>query len=388
MIAFLLNPGGRRRRRRRRNAWRGHKRAHRLAALRGWRKRRRGGRASRRRGRHGRRCKMVPTVVAGRLTRRCRRKRFKTGSSGSRWNYDTLPTSTGGWRYPGGQIAANRHRRRYSNRRRRHRNTYWFPQMAMNPSWVPQYAMNPGKLSLSSLKRGFSPRLWTHYVIPASFGMAGNYALLRYIGGFSFVPGFLASGIGNIGLGIVTASLLGVAGSFVGMGTPFFVGAMLGMGVRALDTYFWPKVAGIIPGLSGLADYLTVSDAANARPLGCYGCGGGLGVINASAEAASLELGSETPESLMSQNPFTLGPDYTQAISPEDFMPQLEYAQQTLHGMNDYLTVSDAANARPLGRFGDYLTVSDAANARPLGALGYTMNDAVIEGTATHELAQ
>jgi hypothetical protein len=385
MIAFLLNPGGRRRRRRRRNAWRGHKRAHRLAALRGWHKRRRGGRARRRGGRarrrgSRRRCRTAKYVIAGKVRTRCRRRRHK--ATGGRWNYDTLPTSTGGWSYPGGQVAANR------RRRRRHRNTTWVPQYAMNPSWVPQYAMNPGKLSFSSLKRGFSPSLWTRYVLPASAGFAGNYALLRYVGGFSFVPSFLSSGVGNLVLGLVTAGLLGGAASFVGFGTPVFLGSVLGIGVRALDTYVWPKLAGVIPGLSGLADYLTVGDAAAARPLGCYGCGSGLGLINANAEAASLELGSETPESLMSQNPFTLGPDYTQAVTPEDYMPQLEYAQQTLHGMGDYLTVGDAANARPLGRFGDYLTVGDAAAARPLGALGRTMNDAVIEGTATSELGQ
>lgn len=48
-----------------------------------------------------------------------------------------------------------------------------------------------------------------------------------------------------------------------------------------------------------------------------------------------------------------------------------------LHGLGDYLTVSDAQNARPLGYFGDYLTPQAAAAARPLGYMG-NMNDSFV----------
>ena len=358
MIAFLLNPGGRRRRRRR-NAWRGHKRAHRLAALRGWSKRRRKGGGRRRRTRsrrRGRRCKTARYMIAGKVRTRCRRRRHK--AKGSPWNYETLPTSSGGWSYPGGQVAANRRRRRRNGRRARRRNTTWFPQMAMNPSWVPAYAMNPGLKSVpGTLRRN---------VLPGVIGLFGSMtttamlAKVPYVGQYFGGSGIVGA-LTSVGSAALTAALIGIISpAWV---APAFIGGLMGVGLTVAKEYIMPTVSRL---KSGIGDYLTVSDAQNARPLGCYGCGtgmGDMGLHDATWNANNWQI-NDTPDDLASMNPFTLGTEFTQPITPEQMTAQLPY------------------NAG----LGDYLTVQNARDARPLGGMGRTMNDAAIEGVATMEL--
>lgn len=355
MIAFLLNPGGRRRRRRR-NFWRGSKRRHAAAARKGWAKRRRrgGGKARRRtRGRRrGRRCKTARYVIAGKVRTRCRRRRHK--AKGSPWNYETLPSTMGGWSYPGGQVAANRRRRRNGGRRRA-RNTTWFPAMAMNPSWVPAYAMNPGLKAV--------PGTLMRQVLPASVGLFGSmtttYMLAKipfigqYFGGTGIMG--IVSGIGSAAL---TAALVGILRpAWVGSA---FIGGLMGVGLNVAKQYIMPTVGRL---KAGIGDYLTVGDAQNARPLGCYGCGTGMGIHDATWNANNWQV-QQTPEEMSAENPFTLGTEFTQPITPEQMDAQLPY------------------NAG----LGDYLTVQNARDARPLGYMGHTMNDATIEGVATTEL--
>lgn len=57
------------------------------------------------------------------------------------------------------------------------------------------------------------------------------------------------------------------------------------------------------------------------------------------------------------------------------------FVKPMMNGLGDYLTVQNAASARPLngmGNMGDYLTVQNAASARPLNGLGRMGDDVFI----------
>jgi hypothetical protein len=58
-----------------------------------------------------------------------------------------------------------------------------------------------------------------------------------------------------------------------------------------------------------------------------------------------------------------------------------------MSGLGDYLTVGDAAAARPLGNFGDYLTVGDAARARPLNGMSDFSGMSDTDSAISEELA-
>jgi hypothetical protein len=125
-------------------------------------------------------------------------------------------------------------------------------------------------------------------------GALGNAWLSGMVG--SFLPGMLQSGIGNYAVGLGTA---GVLGAGVGMVAPkqagkVFFGGVLEVVTRAVKEYVVP----MIPGMSGCSG---------------YGC---------------------------------------------------------MNGMGDYLTRSNAAEARNLHGLGDYLTRTNAAEARNLHGLG------------------
>jgi hypothetical protein len=284
---------------------------------------------------------------------------------------DRLPSAS----ERGYQKVANRRRRRHYNRRRRRKNTYWFPAMAMNPSWVPAYAMNnnPGLKSV--------PGTLMRQVLPASIGlfssMSTTYLLAKipYIGQYFGGTGIVGA-LTGIGSAALTAALIGIAKpAWV---APAFIGGLMGVGLNVAKEYILPTVGKLKAGIGDyltvsdarnarpLGDYLTVQNARDARPLGCYGCGSGMsdmGLVDSTWDMNNWQV-NDTPEDLASQNPFTLGTEFTQPVTPEQMDAQLPYNMG----------------------LGDYLTVQNARDARPLGYLGHTMNDAAIEGVATMEL--
>jgi hypothetical protein len=119
----------------------------------------------------------------------------------------------------------------------------------------------------------------------ASLGYLGNAALRGFVAGI--VPiGALRSGIGEKLLGIGTAGLLGAG---VGMlnkrwAGPVFVGAMTQAAVDILR----PILPRMVGGTGSLLDYLTVGDAAGARPLGYMGNAGDYLTVGDAAGARAL----------------------------------------------------------------------------------------------------
>lgn len=163
-------------------------------------------------------------------------------------------------------------------------------------------SMTGGSLSspMSAVKYGFSLGTAKKALVVGA-GMIGNAWLSGFVGGF--LPSVVTSTPFNYVLGLGTAGLLGLGTAMVSRGAavPVAFGGVLQVVVDAMRQYVLPLVSQYIPGMHGMM------------------------------------------------------------------------------GMDDYLTVQNAANARPLGYFGDYLTVQNAAQARPLG----NMNDAYV----TEELA-
>lgn len=99
-------------------------------------------------------------------------------------------------------------------------------------------------------------------------GALGNAYLTGMVS--SYLPSMLASGPGNYAVGLGTAGLMGAALGALPMtrnvaGDVFF-GGVIEVATRAIKEYVVP----MIPGLSGLGDYLSTADAAGARPLGDY----------------------------------------------------------------------------------------------------------------------
>jgi hypothetical protein len=84
----------------------------------------------------------------------------------------------------------------------------------------------------------------------------------------SFLPGMLAKGPGNYAVGLATAGLLGAGVGMVSknMAGDAFLGAVLEVVTRAAKEYIVP----MIPGMSGMGDYLSRENAASARSLGDY----------------------------------------------------------------------------------------------------------------------
>lgn len=73
-------------------------------------------------------------------------------------------------------------------------------------------------------------------------------------------------------------------------------------------------------------------------------------------------------------------------VANEKLMPQAQAAVATAKGLADYLTQTQAADARQLGYMGDYLTEQAAQSARPLGGLNCG-DDAVAEVLASDGLS-
>lgn len=360
MFAFLLNPGGRKHKRRskRRSAKRRSRRS--VSARRSYLRRRVGAVKSRYKSLARR--LMDRYICAPGATRRwlSARKRCPAKLKAA------IP---GGPSWEGVHATVG-----YNRKRRRRRNSTWVPAFASNPrrrrrarfhyrsrntSWVPAFAMNG--LGVKSLTTGYQPDMLMKGAVTL-LGFAGNALVTKQISGLGFMPGFVKSGPGSYALGLASA---GLTGALVGLVAPKYAvpvvfGGVMQQIVKAYNEYLAPK-ASFLPKLGSMDDYATVADVQNARPLGCLfgGCGGGMGAYNPVVDL------------------------FNPAVMPSDGGSGL-MGMGCLNGncMDDYLTVQNAADARPLGQ----LTVQDALDARPLGHLGYTMNDAVIESTSTEEL--
>jgi hypothetical protein len=205
--------------------------------------------------------------------------------------------------------------------------------------------MNPG--IAGKITAGYKPSVLLG-ALPYAGGALGNALLSRWISGF--MPGMLQSGAPNLLVGLASAGLLGAGVGMVAprYAAPVFFGGVIEIVTRAARAYVMPAIGQV----SGLFDYLTVGDAANARPLGDFGACCNVGQLDMTTWGIGHEL------SMNQQDMAAIAPDNDE--SPESLTPQIG--------------------------FSDYLSVADAARARPLGYLGYTMNDAAIEGTATTEL--
>jgi hypothetical protein len=246
-----------------------------------------------------------------------------------------------------------RRRRRRNGRRAR------YHYRRRNTMWTPSYAMNGiGK----SLTTGFQPELLAKGAVTL-VGLIGNAIVNDQLDKLSFTPAFLKSGVGSYVKGLGTA---GVTGALVGLAAPKYAfsvafGGILQQIIRGYNEYIAPR-ASFLPKLGHFDDYATVEDVRNARPLGCLfgGCGGGLGQYNSPGYNPVTQL-------------------FNPAIVTDD-----GNNSSGLLGMG-------CMNGNCMGCMngncmGDYLTRENAANARPLGRLGYTLNDAAIDGTATTEL--
>lgn len=207
------------RRSRGRNTWFGNRKGHRLAALKGWRRRRKvkGSKKGRRRRKGGRR-RRRGLKFRGRRGRRGRRsRRGRKGRRGRRRAYNV-----------GGSSLTLR-----------------------RPLQAVTAAYNINTLGRAGVMVG---------------GALGNAWLTGAVSGF--LPSMLQSGVGGYVVGLASA---GVLGAGVGMVAPryasdVFLGGVLEVMTRVVKQYVVP----MLPGMSGLGDYLTVANAQEARPLGDY----------------------------------------------------------------------------------------------------------------------
>lgn len=263
------------------------------------------------------------------LRRRCRLPARVT--SGGAPSHGGIAGIIAAGRAPGAII----HNRR---RRRRSRNySTWLPAYSSNPYWVPSYAMNPnGRPAVLS---GFKPSVLMG-ALPYAAGAIGNPILSGFISGF--MPDMLRRGWLNSLVQLASAGLLGAGAGMVrpAWASPVFMGGVFQVVYGAFTQ--------LLGGMRGFSDYLSVGDAAGARPLF------GMATPDFGMYAADVDLsvGDRPVEDISSNND----------LSPEGMMPQ--------NGFSDYLTVGDAAAARPLFGLGQQ-----------------TMNDHVVEGTATDELS-
>jgi hypothetical protein len=214
--------------------------------------------------------------------------------------------------------------------------------------------MNPARGGVvGMLTAGFKPDPLMK-TVPVVGGALGNAVLSGMVG--NFMPAMLQTGPGNLVLGLGTAGLLGAASGLVlspRQAGSVFLGGVIEVVTRGVRQYLLPTLSGI----SGLGDYLTRQNAADARALGCVGpnCPNPMGDY-----ALSMQTGSYLP-------------DFSQATGLDNSgVPS--YAQAT--DLNPY--------SYGMQGLGDYLTPANASNARPLGALLY--NDRPVEGAIREEL--
>ena len=334
----------RRRTKRKRRTAAGRKRARRRSARKGAAKRARRSCATKVK-------QAVTGVICGtpkryrRLRKRCRTKLGALTPAQTKWE---------GLRAKAANPRRRRRRARNGKRRARRRNySHFIPAYASNPSWVPAYAMNPGRAgAIGTITAGFKPQVLKK-AVPVVGGALGNALLAGYVS--DYLPGMFQEGIGNLAVGLGTAGILGALSGYVlskDKAQGIFLGGVIEVVTRGVRDYVLPVV-----GMSGLGDYLSRSNAAEARNLhGCPGCG----VSGFAGIADSILTGSYLPS-----------------------FADAEHLNQT--GVESYAAAT-GLNPYKFGMqgMGDYLTRSNAAEARNLGAMAYS--DVPMEGAVREEL--
>jgi hypothetical protein len=260
MVAFLLNPGGKRRTRR------GKKRSPCSKRLEAWKMRTFGSKSAPRR--------VIGMVRKYRMKRRGARrvrsvsKSWASALRSERRRSKKAPASSFASALPAAYSRNPRRRRRARfsyNRRRRSRNySHWIPEYS-NPYWVPSYAMNPTFGDLSK------PQFWTGTamnVAPIVLGAVINTISTELWG--KVLPASMMTGWKKLVVSTINGALLGVTTSMVlpKYSQAIMYGALTDVGIKAANIYVVPKIQGV---LHGLGDYLTPGDAAAARPLGYFG---------------------------------------------------------------------------------------------------------------------
>jgi len=210
--------------------------------------------------RGGWRCRF--TKKCSRIKRRKSRKsRVRSTALGGALSFQAmpavgLPSSSAGVEkkvlgYMGVPIAAN------GKRRRKARNY---------SSWLPAYR-NSGIVAAST--QAFSPSL-----ILKTVPVVGGFLSARLVSGLlarqRFVPNFLKAGMGNIVLDLFSTGLVFAGSRFVipRAAVPMLLGGGIYSATKAVYKYILPMLR--FTPLKGLADYLTVGNAAGAVPLNGY----------------------------------------------------------------------------------------------------------------------
>lgn len=208
------------------------------------------------------------------------------------------------------EMAKNPRKRRSRARGRRRNGVYWTPEMAKNPrkrrrgrarrrngSWVARYAMNPVTAlsgTFGAVTEGFKPSTLMS-TVPYLVGGIGNNLVVGQVQKLP-LPSMLKSGYGSLLVSGLSAALLGAG---VGMvrkdwGSKIMLGGLVDTMIKLVGQI--GKSSGLLGdlgcgplgcanlsdlgcgplGCANMGDYLTPSDAAGARSLGCLGCGDGI----------------------------------------------------------------------------------------------------------------
>jgi len=160
-----------------------------------------------------------------------------------------------------------RGRRRYSRRRRRNPVSYNRRHRRRGRRRNPGLAIR-GRMG--QVFAGFSPTVLMK-ALPVAGGAIGNAFLSGFLSSRLPLPGFLKAGPGAYVTSLASAGLLGAGVGMVAprFGPSVFFGGVLETVIRAMNEFV---VRRVMSGLGGFGDYLTVGDAAAARPL--YGLSG------------------------------------------------------------------------------------------------------------------
>jgi hypothetical protein len=158
-----------------------------------------------------------------------------------------------------------------------------YPSMASNPrgrrgrrgrhrrsrnysTWLPSYR-NPGFAATAT--RGFEPNVLLK-TVPVVGGFLSTRLVSELLARQAFVPNVLRTGIGNIVLDMLSTGLVFTGSCVVvrGAAVPMLLGGSIYTATKAIYKYVLPALR--FTPLKGLADYLTVGNAAAARPLMGY----------------------------------------------------------------------------------------------------------------------
>lgn len=164
----------------------------------------------------------------------------------------------------------------FSNPRKRRRKARKGRRRARNGvTWVPAFARNPGAIT-GQLTKGFDLST-IKKTVPVIGGFFSAKLVSDLIAAQGFVPAFLKSGVGRTGLDLLSVGLVysgaKAVGSKVGIVGRNANNLLNGGGVYVMTKVIYNHVLPLLryTPLKGLADYLTVSGAASAQPLGAFG---------------------------------------------------------------------------------------------------------------------